>query len=80
MSEISMNKLPAPTWNWLQLNDRRIALPAEARQAVFTTVMLPEEVTIPGGKKNLEWHGLLQAYSRTNRTSGYCHECRRRIK
>ena len=55
MSEISMNKLPAPTWNWLQLNDRRIALPAEARQAVFTTVMLPEEVTIPGGKKNLEW-------------------------
>ena len=58
MSEISMNKLPAPTWNWLQLNDRRIALPAEARQAVFTTVMLPEEVTIPGGKKNLEWHGI----------------------
>ncbi|MBR1568731.1 MAG: SufD family Fe-S cluster assembly protein [Lachnospiraceae bacterium] len=48
MKEISMNHLPAPTWNWLHVNDRQIALPEEVKAADIMTEQLPDGVKVTG--------------------------------
>lgn len=46
MSEIVINKLPAPTWNWLRVNDYRVAVPDRLVGAECTIDNMPDEVKV----------------------------------
>ena len=53
---IRVNQLPAPTWNWLRLNDAEILLPEEASKA-FAVFALPEREPpeSEGGYDTFRW-------------------------
>ncbi|MCR4838807.1 MAG: SufD family Fe-S cluster assembly protein [Eubacterium sp.] len=53
---IRVNQLPAPTWNWLRLNDAEILLPEEASEA-FAVFALPEREPpeSEGGYDTFRW-------------------------
>ena len=46
MSDIIINKLPVPTWTWLKVNDKRVAVPEVIARAEAEVDSMPEEVKV----------------------------------
>ena len=44
MKNISINKLPVPTWTWLKVNDQTVAVPDVLERAECTALNMPSEV------------------------------------
>ena len=44
MNNIIINKLPAPTWTWLRVNEKNIEIPSEVVRAEITESEVPAEV------------------------------------
>ena len=51
MSNISINKLPVPTWTWLKVNEYKVAVPDKFEKAESVVDTMPEEVKV--GKVDL---------------------------
>ncbi len=46
MSNISINKLPVPTWTWLKVNEYKVAVPDKFQKADSVVETMPEEVKV----------------------------------
>lgn len=46
MSDITINKLPAPTWTWLKVNDKTVAVPDNLVMTETDLDNLPDEVSV----------------------------------
>ena len=46
MNNISTNKLPAPTWTWLNVNEHRVEVPENVIKAESSSENIPEEVKV----------------------------------
>ncbi|MBR6402964.1 MAG: SufD family Fe-S cluster assembly protein [Eubacterium sp.] len=46
MNNISTNKLPAPTWTWLNVNEHKVAVPENVIKAESSSEDIPEEVKV----------------------------------
>ena len=46
MKNITINKLPVPTWTWLKVNDKSIAVPDSVTKAEAEVEDMPAEVKV----------------------------------
>ena len=58
LGDIRINKLPVPTWNWLKVNEKTVAVPSNVVAAVAEVETLPEEVSVLAGVSDLAVYGL----------------------